>query len=153
MGAAAMRTLSPYPHLACLPCFRPPSLLPQVVLSSDAELSEAVSLATRTGRDRLMVYATVAAAAPPLATTGKAAARLADTEQKENLGAANGERLPAARGSGATLAAQVSRLASHAVNGGSSGARDPATGVAVGAGAFFAALVVLGAGALAGGRR
>lgn len=142
----------------------------RVVISSDEELAEAVALATRAGKDRLTLHVTVdlssAAANASSASYVGSAAMLGnrgpsgsslpagggamDDDAKENVGSSNVGAAPRA-GPGKTFAGQAAHLAGAAMSGNLSQA-DKATGVAVGAGAFFAALV-FGAGALAGGRR
>ena len=136
----------------------------RVVISSDEELAEAVALATRAGKDRLTLHVTVdlssAAAnassasyvgsAATLGSRGPSGSYAVDDDAKENAGSSNVGAAPRAA-PGKTLAGQAAHLAGAAMSGNLSQA-DKATGVAVGAGAFFAALV-FGAGALAGGRR
>ena len=108
----------------------------RVMITSDEELAEAVSLSMRSGRERLVVYATLEGGATVAATDGtsKAMRTLQDQEaDKEN-----------ARAAGASLGGTAARIAGKAMGGGKLSADEKL----LGAGAMLAALV-LGAGALA----
>ena len=101
----------------------------RVMITSDEELAEAVSLSMRTGRERLVVYATLEGGATVAATGGTSKAM----HMSQNQEAA-----------GASLGGTAARIAGKAMGGGKLSADEKL----LGASAMLAALVV-GVGALA----
>ena len=106
----------------------------RVMITSDEELAEAVSLSMRTGRERLVVYATLEGGAIVAATGGTSKAmHMSQNQEADKENAA-----------GASLGGTAARIAGKAMGGGKLSADEKL----LGASAMLAALVV-GVGALA----